>query len=163
MFTFDRIDCFCFRGADEVEHRKFRTSSITHCESKNRENKELQPPDTSEKLQSEPYEETTKQNKSENGLNARSQKSSIEAKKRPNALPLDSKTASEQVSEQQKEVNTSKEDLLKLLGAMKVDISTKHRKTLRKGPAEQDPMLKPTRVELESTSTMFQQATSSQR
>ncbi|KAF5891887.1 28S ribosomal protein S31, mitochondrial-like, partial [Clarias magur] len=61
------------------------------------------------------------------------------------------------------EERTGKQSLLELLGAMKVDTTTKAKlKSLRKGTSGPDGTLKQKKVVMESTSSMFQQATTSQ-
>lgn len=59
---------------------------------------------------------------------------------------------------------TGKQGLLELLGAMKVDTTTKTKlKSLRKVTSEQESVGKLKRVVMEKTSNMFQQATASHR
>lgn len=65
-------------------------------------------------------------------------------------------------SKQKPEEKTGKRGLLELLGAMKVDTTTKTKlKYLKKGTSGQESVPKPKRVMMKSTSSMFQQATSS--
>lgn len=67
-------------------------------------------------------------------------------------------------AEQKEEEKTGKQGLLELLGAMKVDTTTKTKlRSLRKVTSGQDSALKLKSVVMESTSSMFQQATSPQR
>ncbi|XP_046695597.1 28S ribosomal protein S31, mitochondrial isoform X2 [Silurus meridionalis] len=63
-------------------------------------------------------------------------------------------------TEEKKEEKKGKQGLLELLGAMKVDTTTKTKlKSLRKGLSGQENAVKQKRVVMESTSSMFQQAT----
>ncbi|XP_062844619.1 28S ribosomal protein S31, mitochondrial [Trichomycterus rosablanca] len=142
----DSVSAPGIRGAVEVNHRTFGTTSVTLCESKNGEkNEELQP-----ELDKDAEKQKPAEKKTEHVLNT-------EEANKPEASQRDAETAADQ------EVKTSKEGLLELLGAMKVDMTTKRRlKSLKKAPSEQDPAGKPRRVEMESTSSMFQQATSTQ-
>lgn len=67
-------------------------------------------------------------------------------------------------AEQKAEEKMGKQSLLELLRVMKVDTTTKTKlKSLRKVTSGQDSVLKQKSVVMESTSSMFQQATTSHR
>lgn len=73
--------------------------------------------------------------------------------------PVPGAEVQQKLEKKEETVRTGKEGLLKLLGAMKIDTTTKRKpKTLKKPQSEQQIQGRTQRTELESTSSMFQQA-----
>lgn len=143
-----------FRASYLVNHRVFGTSGARLCEQKK----------DGERTEELRLESRTEDGVEKNECEVKSDEPSVKAaceeaagrkETRPVAKSQNTK------SKQKPEEKTGKQGLLELLGAMKVDTTTKTKlKSLKKGTSGQESVPKPKRVVMKSTSSMFQQATS---
>lgn len=141
-----------------MNHRVFGTSGASLCEQKK----------DGERTEELPAESRTRDDVEEHSEVDKSDDPAVKSETRPEApsqnmaeIPAsDLKSEAEQKAEEKK----GKQGLLELLRVMKVDTTTKTKlKSLRKVTSGQDSAVKPNRVVMESTSSMFKQATTPQR
>lgn len=149
-----------------MNHRVFGTSGASLCEQKKNGERtaELQ---VESRTRDDAEECKVKvgevKNSDDSLLKATCAEAAEEKETRPGSVSQNTaeKTASDQRSAEEK---MGKQGLLELLRVMKVDTTTKTKlKSLRKVTSGQDGALKPKRVVMESTSSMFERATTSQR
>lgn len=142
-----------FRAPYPVHPRAFGTSGASRCEQKTDGGRTEEPgkrDDAKEEKSDRPVAKEACKDAGETG-----ETGPETASQNPAETPA---------SEQKVDERTGKQGLLELLGAMKVDTTTKAKlKSLRKGTSGPDGALKQKKVVMESTSSMFQQATTSQR
>ncbi|XP_060719551.1 28S ribosomal protein S31, mitochondrial [Tachysurus vachellii] len=136
-----------------VNHRVFGTSPARLCDSKkDGETTELRP---ESRTRDGVEKNKCEVNSDESVMKAACEEAADESGTRSVGRSQNSET------EQKLEDKTGKQGLLELLGAMKVDTTTKTKlKSLKKVTSGKESAPKPKRVMMESTSSMFQQATS---
>ncbi|MCJ8748351.1 hypothetical protein PDJAM_G00163750 [Pangasius djambal] len=151
----DRVSASGLRAPYLVNHRAFGTSGVSLCEKKKDGEK-------AEELQVESRtRDDVEEHKCEVNLRGleKSEEPSVKATCEETAEGKETSPKATRPAEEK----TGKQGLLELLGAMKVETTTRTKlKSLRKVTSGQDSAVKVKRAAMESASSMFQQATTSQ-
>ncbi|KAB5522197.1 hypothetical protein PHYPO_G00156890 [Pangasianodon hypophthalmus] len=160
----DRVSASGLRAPCLLNHRAFGTSGVSLCEKKKdgEKTEELQVESrTRDDVEEHKCEVKVREleKSDEPSVKATCEETAGGKETRPEATSENTRPAAEQKAEEK----TGKQGLLELLGAMKVDTTTRTKlKSLRKVTSGQDSAVKVKRAAMESTSSMFQQATTSQ-
>ncbi|KAK3527570.1 hypothetical protein QTP86_026908 [Hemibagrus guttatus] len=150
----ERVSASGVRAPSLVNHRLFGTSGARLCEQKK----------DGERTEELRLESRTEDGVEKNKCKVKSDEPLVKAACEEAADGKETRPVAKSQnteSEQKMEEKTGKQGLLELLGAMKVDTTTKTKlKSLKKVTSGQETEPKQKRVMMESTSSMFQQATS---